>query len=89
MCNATPRCCPPPRQNLKMSKANARHRRSVFIGVLALGSLVWAAHDQFGIPPENIGWMLVYTIAAVFSIIVLAATVVALWLGLRKLLGRS
>ena len=72
-----------------MSKVTARHRRSVIIGVLALASLVWVATDSFGIPPQNIAWLLLYTVAGVLGVILTAAVMVALWIALRKLVGRS
>jgi hypothetical protein len=72
-----------------MSRANVRYRLRIIVSVLALGSLVWVASDQFGIPWENIGWMLVYTLVAVLGTIVFAAVTVAIWLGLRKLLRRN
>lgn len=72
-----------------MSRANARYRRSIIIGVLSLASLIWVATDQFGIPRENIGWMLVYTLAAVGCVMATAAVAVGLWLGLRRLTKRG
>ena len=72
-----------------MSRANSRYRRSIFIGVAALASLVWVATDQFGIPPENIAWMFVYILAAVCCVIAFAAIVAGLWIYLRKLLNRD
>ena len=70
-----------------MSKANARYRRSIIIGIVALGALVWVSTEQYGVPRENIAWMLIYTVAAVFGVIVFAAVVVGLLLVLRKLRG--
>ena len=72
-----------------MSKATARHRRSIIIGVLALASLVWVATDTFGIPPQNIGWLMVYILAGAVGVIIAAAIVAGLWIALRKLLGRG
>lgn len=72
-----------------MSKAAARHKRSVAIGVLALASLVWVATDSFGIPPENIAWLFVYIAAGALGVILAAAVVVGLWIALRRLIGRS
>jgi hypothetical protein len=72
-----------------MSKANVRYRLRIIVSVLALGSLVWVASDQFGIPWENIGWMLVYTLVAALGLIIFAALVVAIGLGLRRLLRRN
>jgi hypothetical protein len=88
MCSATLRYCLPLRPNSPVSKANARYRRSIFISIVSLGSLIWVATDQFDIPRETVGWMLVYTFIAVLGIIAFAAVCVAMWLGLRKLLAR-
>ena len=71
------------------SKAQARYRRSILLGVLALAALVWAATDQFGIPPEDMAWLLLYTFVAVGGVIACAAIAVALWLLLKKILSRD
>ena len=72
-----------------MSKANAKYRRSVIIAVLALGTLLWVASEEYGIPRENLGWMLVYTLVAVGCVIGFAAVVAGFWIALRKLLERN
>ena len=72
-----------------MSRANARYRRSITLGVLALACLVWVATDQFGIPREDMAWLLVYTATGVLAVILLAAVAVGLWVGLLKLLKRK
>jgi membrane protein DedA with SNARE-associated domain len=72
-----------------MSKANARHRRTTILGVLALASLVWVAVDQFDIPLEDMAWLLFYTVVVVLGIIVVAAVAVAAMIGLKKLLGKD
>ncbi len=72
-----------------MSRANSRHRRSIIIGVAALGSMIWVASDQFGIPLENIAWMFAYTIAAALGVIVFAAVGAGVWILLRKLMNRD
>ncbi len=74
---------------MAISKANARYRRSIVLGILALASLVWVATDQFGIPPQDMGWLLVYILAGLIGIMVIAAIAVALWLGVRKLVQRD
>ena len=74
---------------MAISKANARYRRSIVLGILALASLVWVATDQFGIPPQDMGWLLVYILAGLIGIMVIAAIAVALWLGVRKLIQRD
>ena len=74
---------------MAISKANARYRRSIVLGILALASLVWVATDQFGIPPQDMGWLLVYILAGLIGIMVIAGIAVALWLGVRKLVQRD
>ena len=71
------------------SRAQARYRRSIILGILALASLVWVATDQFGIPPQEMGWLLVYALVGVLGIILIAGITVALWLGVRKLVKRD
>jgi hypothetical protein len=71
------------------NRANARYRRSIVLGVLALASLVWVATDQFNIPPKEMGWLLLYTAAGVSVIIALAGITVAIGLALRKLKQRD
>jgi hypothetical protein len=71
------------------SRANARYRRSLILGILALASLVWVATDQFGIPPQDMAWLLLYVVAGLMVIIVIAGIAVALWLGVRKLVRRD
>jgi membrane protein DedA with SNARE-associated domain len=72
-----------------MSKAKARYRRSIIIWILALASMVWVAVDQFDIPPEDMAWLLVYTVVVVAAIILCAAVAVAVLVGLKKLLGKT
>jgi hypothetical protein len=84
-----PRCCPLLRHSLRMSKANVRYQLRIILIVLALGGLIWVASDQFGIPGEDIAWMLMYTLAAALGLIMFAALVVAIGLGLRRLLRRN
>jgi hypothetical protein len=71
------------------SRANARYRRSLILGILALASLVWVATDQFGIPPQDMAWLLLYVVAGLMVIIVIAGIAVGLWLGVRKLVRRD
>ena len=74
---------------MEKSRANARFRRSIILGVLALASLVWVATDQFGISPQDMAWLLVYILVGMLAIIFTAGITVALWLGVRKLLQRD
>jgi hypothetical protein len=71
------------------SRANARYRRSLILGILALASLVWVATDQFGIPPQDMAWLLLYVVVGLMVVIVIAGIAVALWLGVRKLVRRD
>ena len=72
-----------------MSKATARYRRSIIIGILALASLVWVATDSFGIPWQDIAWLLLYIMAGALGVILAAVVVAGLWIALRKLVGRG
>ena len=71
------------------SRANARYRRSIILGILALASLVWVATDQFGISPQDMAWLLVYVLAGMLGIVLTAGITVALFLGVRKLVQRD
>lgn len=69
-------------------KANARFRRHIILGIVALASLVYVATDQFDIPREDMAWLLFYTAAGVGVVIGLAACVVGLSVILRALWRR-
>jgi len=71
-----------------VSKANARFRRSIYIGVIALGSLVWVASDQFGIPRESVVSLLVFIAVGAGIIVALAACLVGAWILLRRVFNR-
>ena len=68
-----------------MSKANRRYIRTVILAVLAMGSLVWVAIDQFGISPQEMLSLFFVTAIGVGVIIVLAAVGVTLLNVVRKL----
>jgi len=72
-----------------VSRANSRYRRSIYIGVAALGSLVWVSTEQFGIPRESMAWLFVYIIVAALGVIAFAAIVAGLWIQVRKLIKRD
>ncbi|MEP4484696.1 MAG: hypothetical protein ABJ013_03605 [Halioglobus sp.] len=69
-----------------MTRSAKRYRRTIFLGVLALGTLVWSAVDQFGIPMEEMIDLFLTTVLGVLSVIVVAAGVAAVWFSLRWLL---
>ncbi|MEM1111758.1 MAG: hypothetical protein AAGI11_07610 [Pseudomonadota bacterium] len=65
--------------------ARRRYLRTIFLGIAAMGTLVWAAVDQFDIPVEEM-LDLFLTSAAVMGLVIVAAGLsVALWVGLRQL----
>ena len=71
-----------------MKRGYKRYRRTIILAVLAMGSLIWAAIDQFGVPPEEMGRLFLYSAAGVLFIIVAAGVTVGLFQGLKRLLGR-
>jgi len=68
-----------------MTRSAKRYRRTIFLGVVALGTLVWSAVDQFGIPIEVMIDLFLTTVLGVLSVIVVAATVAGLWFSVRWL----
>lgn len=72
-----------------MSGAGRRFYRSTGLGFVALGVLVWSAVDQFDISFENMTELFFGTLWVAGGIIMLAALLVAVLIGLRKLLQRS
>jgi len=65
-----------------------RSRRTIILGVAACGVLIWAAIDQFDIPPEEMARLFGYTVAGVLLVIVIAALGVGLIVGIRYLLAQ-
>ncbi len=69
--------------------ANRRYYRTIILGVMAMGALVWMAIDQFGLSVREMSGLLLDTVLAV-GIVIGAAAIGALCLvGLRKLMGRE
>lgn len=56
-----------------MSRAKRRYYRTIFLGIAALGALVWAAVDQFDIPVSEMVDLFLGSILAIGLVIVLAA----------------
>ena len=69
-----------------MSKANRRFYRTLFLGLVALGVLVWSAIEQFGIAWQQMVDLLMGTLMVAGGVIVLAALCVMIWIGVRHLL---
>lgn len=72
-----------------MSRTDRRYWRTIILGTLALGVLVWAAVDQFGVPAGEMRELALGTVLAVLVVIVAAAVFAALWTALRRLLHRD
>ena len=72
-----------------MSKANRRYLRTIILGVLAMGGLIWSVMDQFNISPQVIMDLFLATALGAGVIILAAGLVVMIWAGLRKLNSRK
>lgn len=72
-----------------MSKTNRRYYRTILLGTAALGSLVWVAVDQFGIPWKDMLELFLGTLMFVGLFIAVAGLLVGLWLGLRRLIQKD
>ncbi len=72
-----------------MSRASRRYYRTIVLALLAMASLVWVAMDQFGITQREMTELFVGTVLIAVLVIICAAVVVLLWVGLRKLLRRD
>jgi len=71
-----------------MSRRARRYVRTILLGVAALGALVWMAIRQFDIPPSEMAQLFGASALLVLLIIGSAALVVAIWIGLRRLLRK-
>ncbi len=92
-----PLCCrrlhrpknePDDRGSIRVSRQGRRFFRTILVGTAALAALVWIAMDQFGIARDEMLQLLLVTAATVGLVILAAAGVAGLWIGLRKLWGR-
>ncbi|MFU8763268.1 MAG: hypothetical protein ACNA7T_02030 [Haliea sp.] len=72
-----------------MSKRKRRYVRTIILGVLAMGALVWGAVDTFGVPLEQLWALFLQTLAVLAVLMLAAAAVAALWSLLRQLLKRD
>jgi hypothetical protein len=71
-----------------MSRGPRRYYRTLAIGLFALGVLLWAAVEHFGVSYREIGELFLGTFWVVTGIIVLAAVFSGVWIGLRRWLRR-
>lgn len=72
-----------------MSRSARRYYRTLFLGIAAMGTLVWAAIDQFDIPAAQMLEFFLVAVLATLVVIALAAVCVAIWLGGRRLMRLS
>lgn len=72
-----------------MSKAGRRYYRTIILGVLAMGALIWVAMDQFGISSEDMTDLFLGTLMVMGVVIIAAAIVALLWMALRGLLRQK
>ena len=72
-----------------MSKAARRYYRTIILGLLAMGALIWVAMDQFGISRREMSELFLVTLMVVGLVIAAAAVVALMWMGLRSLLRRD
>jgi hypothetical protein len=72
-----------------VSKSARRYWRTIILGTLALGVLVWAAVEQFDVPIEEVRTLLLGTVLAVLLVIAAAGIFVLLWMGARRVLRRD
>lgn len=72
-----------------MSKAGRRYYRTIILGVLAMGALIWVAMDQFGISREDMTDLFLGTLMVMGVVIIAAAIVALLWMALRGLLRQK
>jgi hypothetical protein len=72
-----------------VSKSARRYWRTIILGTLALGVLVWAAVEQFDVPLEEVRALLLGTVLAVLLVIAAAGIFVLAWMGVRRLLRRG
>ena len=70
-----------------MSRGSRRYIRTILLGIMALAALVWVAVDQFGISRREISELFLGTVLVVGVVIVVAALMALLWIGLRRLLS--
>ena len=71
-----------------MSAASRRYYRTIILGVVAMGGLIWAAIDQFDIAPQEMAELFLSVAIGGLAIIFVAALCVAIWSLLRRLLNR-
>ncbi len=72
-----------------MTKRRRRYVRTIILGVLAMGALVWGAVDTFEVPPERLWALFLETLLVLLVLVLSAAAAAALWILLRRLIKRD
>jgi hypothetical protein len=72
-----------------VSKASRRFHRTIVIGLVAMGVLIWAAIDQFGISRQEMAELFLGVLWIAVGTIIFAAVFTGLWVGLRKWMQRG
>ncbi|MGB1141531.1 MAG: hypothetical protein ACPG1A_11570 [Halioglobus sp.] len=68
-----------------MSARNNRFLRTLLLGVAAMGALVWVVIDQFNLDPQEMFELFLTVLLASGVMMLLAALVALLWIGIRRL----
>lgn len=71
-----------------MKRSDRRFYRTLFLGLAALGLMVWTAMDQFGISRQEMASLLLGAVLSIAVVVCVAGIAAALWMGLRYWLGR-
>ncbi len=72
-----------------MSKPTRRYYRTIFLGVAAMGVLVWSAIEQFNIEPKVMLQLFLVTLLVLGLVIASAAAVFFVWMWLRRFLEKK
>jgi len=62
--------------------------RTILLGALALGVMVWSAVEKFGVPRADMVEFFVGSVLSLLLVVAAAAVTVLLWAGLRRLFRR-
>jgi len=71
-----------------MTRARRRYYRTIFLGVAAMGLLVWSAMDQFGLSPQEMRSAFFTALLLIGTIVTVGAVAAAVWVAFRALLRR-
>lgn len=67
-----------------MVKSNRSFYRTLILGLIALGVLIWSAADQFDLSHQELAELFYGTLLIAAGTIITAALFAGLWIGLRK-----